>query len=535
MRLHYLQPNVRNKAPEMLFLSGLPNQCNIIYAFPILFPRYPITLLGTKGNVSFSTATILSAERNAPPARGTNTLRIAKKEVVRDKGKPPAVGERKNYRKRIVLSNSNALDVTLPALNKRTIYELVQKPFIEKNLDLKSRSAYKQNKKDERDQDIDLKTTHSKPRDLEQKLMASVVGLSNETTDSLRALKAFKITQSWELFKQPGILIREHSKILSDRLLQAQEQKTTVRMVIDGVKGSGKSMMLLHAMATALVNDWVVIHIPEAQDITNAVTDYAPIPNSNLFSQNTLIAELLDIIAKANSKVLKTMKVKEAHPAILASLESNCTIHRLCELGAREPEFAWPFFQNFWSEITREGNPPIMICLDGLSHILKYSLYLRPDLSYIHSQDLAIIRHFTDYLSGVKTVPNGGAFLAATNRSHAPVSQSLELAIKRSDDEAANRKLSQHDPYEKNYDSRSDKMLADVEIFKLGGLSKNETRGFLEYWAKSGLLRSRIDEKTVTEKWVLGGHGIAGEIQRELLVRPYASQSIQYAQSTSIA
>lgn len=169
-----------------------------------------------------------------------------------------------------------------------------------------------------------------------------------------------------------------------------------------------------------------------------------------------------------------------------------------------------------------------MMCLDGLSHILQNSLYLKPDFSYIHSQDLAIVKHFTDYLSGAKTLPNGGAFLAATNRSHAPVSPSLELAIKRSEDKEQNRQISQHDPYEKNYDCRSDNILADVEIFKLSGLTKNETRGFLEYWAKSGILRSRVDEKVVAEKWVLAGHGIAGEIQRGLLVRPYASQSIQY-------
>ncbi|POS85614.1 hypothetical protein EPUL_004219 [Erysiphe pulchra] len=523
----------------MVSLSGLAKPTNLNHAFPLIFSRTSLNLSNFIGIVSFSTS-ITRSERNAPPARGTNTLRIAKKNVVRDKGRPPAVGERKNYRKRIVLSNSNALSVTLPVLDLNLIQELVGKPiFKEKKVSIsKSLKLNNKNKTKTKDggQIMDNDNNNqSKPRMSERKLTASVVGLSDETIDSLRASKAFKITQSWELFRQPGVLIREHSKIMNHRLLQAQEEKNTVRMVIDGAKGSGKSMMLLYAMATAFVNNWVVIHIPEAQDVTNAVTEYAPIPDSNLFSQNTLVAELLDTIAKANSKVLRTITVKQVHPAIAASLESNCSIYRLCELGAREPEFAWPFFLSFWSEITTEGNPPIMMCLDGLSHILKNSLYLRPDLSYVHSQDLAIVKHFTDYLSGAQTLPNGGACLAATNRSHAPVSPSLELAIKRSEDRVQNRQISQHDPYEKNYDYRSDEMLNDVEIFKLGGLTKNETRGLLEYWAKSGILRSRVDEKTVAEKWVLAGHGIAGEIQRGLLVRPYASQSIQYNLSANEA
>ncbi|RKF55879.1 37S ribosomal protein S23, mitochondrial [Erysiphe neolycopersici] len=515
--------------PEMVSLSSLAKPSKLNHALPLIFSKNSFNLSNYIGNVSFSTS-ITRSERNAPPARGTNTLRIAKKNVVRDKGRPPAVGERKNYRKRIVLSNSNALSVTLPVLDFKMIQELVGKPIIkeQKVTEPKSLKLHNKNKSKDKDQIIDHNNNQTKLRVSERKLMASVVGLSDETIDSLRASKAFKITQSWELFRQPGVLIREHSKIMNLRLLQAQEQKSTVRMVIDGAKGSGKSMMLLYAMATAFVNDWVVINIPEAQDVTNAVTEYAPIPDSNLFSQNSLVAELLDTIAKANSNVLRKITVKQAHPTIATSLEPNCSIYRLCELGAREPEFAWPFFLNFWSEITREGNPPIMMCLDGLSHILQNSLYLKTDLSYVHSQDLSIVKHFTDYLSGAKTVPNGGAFLAATNRSHAPVSASLELAIKRSEDRVQNRQISQHDPYEKNYDYRSDKILADVEIFKLGGLTKNETRGLLEYWAKSGILRSRVDEKTVAEKWVLAGHGIAGEIQRGLLARPYASHSIQY-------
>lgn len=248
----------------MVSLNSLAKPIYLNHAFPLIISCTSFNLSKIIGNVSFSTS-ITRSERNAPPARGTNTLRIAKKNVVRDKGKPPAVGERKNYRKRIVLSNSNALSVNLPVLDLKMIQEIVGKPIIkEKNpKESKSQKLHDKIKIKKEDEAIDYDNDQSKLTVSGRKLTASVVGLSDETIDSLRASKAFKITQSWELFRQPGILIRDQSEIMNHRLLQAQEQKTTVRMVIDGAKGSGKSMMLLYSMATAFVHNWVVIHIPE--------------------------------------------------------------------------------------------------------------------------------------------------------------------------------------------------------------------------------------------------------------------------------
>jgi len=191
-----------------------------------------------------------------------------------------------------------------------------------------------------------------------------------------------------------------------------------------------------------------------------------------------------------------------------------------------------------------------MMALDGLQYIMQNSLYRSADFKPIHTHDLAIVDHFLAYLSGDKTLPNGGAAIAATSRSHAPICKSMELAIQQSqerqfggtiverdtwgreryDDVRAieafreNEELrsielfSERDPWEKSYDARADKALAKIETLKLGGLSKAEARGLMEYWAQSGVLRAQVDERTVTEKWSLAGNGIIGEIERGALL-----------------
>ncbi len=147
------------------------------------------------------------------------TLRIKKKAFVKT-GRPPAPGERKALRKRIVLSNTNALEV--PGL---------------------------------------LKLTSETVKDA--KNIGKVVEIPGEVVDQLRAVEAFKITQAWRLFRAPSILVREETVNLAKKMEEAAAKKETNITILNGARNTGKSMLLLQAMATAFAKGWVVISIPE--------------------------------------------------------------------------------------------------------------------------------------------------------------------------------------------------------------------------------------------------------------------------------
>ncbi|KAM3077571.1 hypothetical protein ACMFMG_006907 [Clarireedia jacksonii] len=442
------------------------------------FSTTPAALKGGPMKKKTSAAGLAHAKAaKAAKEKGGKTLKIKKKPPPKPTGKPPAPGERKAFRKRIILSNSNALEV-------------------------------------EGLKDIDEKVL------VDEEMVGKVVGLPNEVVDQLRASEAFKITQGWGLFRRPAVLLRKESMACSKMLDEAQKEKSTKRLVVDGDRVTGKSMMLLHAMTTAFVNGWVVLTIPEAQDIVSAATEYGPIPNTNpmLFSQNTYTAAWLARIAKANQKVLDSLELSQKHDLPLP-VQSNISLTRLCELGARDPDVAWPVFQAFWTEITAAGRPPVLMTLDGLQYIMANSEYRNADYELIHAHDLAILNHFIQYLSGEKTMPNGGAVMAATNRSHGPISQSSNLAIvQQLERQMGAEAVTKRDPFEKKYDARADKALQKIEVMLLQGLSKEEARGLMEYWAASGVLRQRVDERTVAEKWALAGNGVVGEIQRGALM-----------------
>lgn len=160
--------------------------------------------------------------KTAMPARGEkNSFRKKRKKGQTPSiGPRPAPGERRAARKRVVLSNVNALDVELENLTATTVLDASQQ--------------------------------------------GQIIGIPGELVDRLRAAQAFKSTQSWGWFKRPAFLIRPETIEVSRMLQEATSISNTPRWIFSGEVGSGKSVLLLQAQAMALLKDWVVISIPES-------------------------------------------------------------------------------------------------------------------------------------------------------------------------------------------------------------------------------------------------------------------------------
>ena len=76
----------------------------------------------------------------------------------------------------------------------------------------------------------------------------------------------------------------------------------------------------------------------------------------------------------------------------------------------------------------------------------------------------------------------------------------------------------QPDPWAK-YDERVLKVFekGGLEVERLGGLNREETKGLLEYWARSGVFPRDIDAERVGREWTVSGGGVVGELERACL------------------
>ncbi|KAI1368747.1 mitochondrial ribosomal death-associated protein 3-domain-containing protein [Xylaria arbuscula] len=385
-------------------------------------------------------------------------------------GKPPLPGERKAFRKRIQLSNDNALAV--PGLDVLTPENAVDPASVGK-----------------------------------------VFGIPAEYIDHLRVLEGFKSSQNWNLFRSPHMLVRKETVDLAKQMTDAIGKKETLRLVVTGNRGSGKSIVGLQALTTGLMNKWVVINIPEGQELTTAATEYAAVPNSEIFSQPVYTVKLMQAIYQANQSVLSQHKVMLDHLHLPISVTRNMTLAGLAN-ATKEPDFAWPVFQAFWKELLLPGRPPILFALDGLAHIMRVSEYRSPAFELIHSHDLGLLRMFTDALGGKTTFANGAAVLGISSRGNSPIIPSVEKAIAQAAAAQKGEKVPKRDPFFRKYDERVFDALQGVRVLDVQGVSKEEARALMEYWAASGILRSRVDDKNVSQNWTMAGGGVLAEMER---------------------
>ena len=464
---------------------------------------------------------------SGPKYRQAKSARMKKKKPT-DKPRPPPIGERKALRKRIVLSNPNALEV-------------------------------------EGMQDIDADTM------VDSHLHGNVLGLPVTMLDQLRAVQAFKPKQGWSIFRRPGTVVRRETLEMGrlfDRISgDGADKGKVVKKIVTGPKGSGKTVHMLQAMAMAFTKKWVVFSVPDgtymkdievsstfllfssannhpAQELTLAHTGYAPLSDEqpNLYVQKDSTAALLSRTAIANQAVLKDLRVSQNHPALKTPVKEGTTLEDLTKIGIRDPALAWPVFQALWTELSATSpaagfeknfkpRPPMLVTVDGLAHWMKNSEYLNMESKPIHAHDLVFVRHFLSLLkAGAQnpTLPNGGLLLYSTSASNCPSLPTFEIALKQLEARQAGVNPSSAEfPQPKAYSNPDPRVLdiasvskpasakeGPVELQTLGGLSREEARGFLEYFARSGLLRERISDEMVSEKWTLAGNGVIGELEK---------------------
>lgn len=144
----------------------------------------------------------------------------------------------------------------------------------------------------------------------------------------------------------------------------------------------------------------------------------------------------------------------------------------------------------------------------------------------IHPHDLVILDWYISFLSGKAGLANGGIIMAATSQSNAPQIPALDLALSQLEGERVTRAGQTMAKKERvplmRYDERVlNALLGDqkgkIEVQRLEGLSKEEARGLVEYWARSGMVRERVSDGFVGEKWVVSGGGVVGELERAVV------------------
>ena len=202
------------------------------------------------------------------------------------------------------------------------------------------------------------------------------------------------------------------------------------------------------------------------------------------------------------------------------------SLQSLADIGVSRPDLAYPVWHALWRELTApnlpgEKTPPMLITIDGLAHWMHNTQYRSADYQPIHAHNLTLIRQFTDLLfnqPNAAKLPSGGMILGATSGSNNPTVYAWEIVLRQLKARSAGVAADSPDfplpePYRK-VDQSVMKLAqgAGVDVQELRGITKDEARGLLEYFASSGIIQDRISEAYVAEKWSLAAGGVIGEV-----------------------
>ncbi|KIV78307.1 hypothetical protein PV11_10036 [Exophiala sideris] len=432
-----------------------------------------------------------SSRGSGPKHRESQSSRLKKK--TRERPKLPPVGERRAQRRRIVLSNTNALEV-------------------------------------------DGMENWSKENLIDSELTGKMMGLNGDLLDQLRDAKAFQRTQNWSLFRRPATLIRNETIAIGqdlEQVNQAHEGKTIKHLVV-GEKASGKSILVLQAMCMAYMNDWIVLNVPDAQEFVNNTSSYTPLKQSDgtqsageqLYIQPHLTQQLLTRAVYSNTSVLESLKLNHEIPQSFA-LKKKATLKDLAQLGADDHNLAWPVWKAFWRELTESGTNPrprILFAADNIDHWMGPSKYRNAEHEIIHAQQLTLVRHFTNLMFSKQTstpFTNGGMIIFSTTGSNTPAHPTFNVLVRQMRARAQGISATSADfplPTPYSYPDAHILELAagsqNVKLTDVNGLSVPESKAYLEYFVRSGLLQADITAGKVAELRSLSGGGVVGELAK---------------------
>jgi small subunit ribosomal protein S29 len=214
--------------------------------------------------------------------------------------------------------------------------------------------------------------------------------------------------------------------------------------------------------------------------------------------------------------------------------EPNMTLYDFGRIASLNTDLAWPIFRALWHEINLKSSPeidtfgkrpPILLCVDNISHIFgetKYQVLNKEGrLSSIHSYDMVLPKLVIDCITGNESFGNGGMALGATSGSDRVTCHPLEVGIKLAESRKKNpdslASLSDvWNPYDR-IDRRVLDSMMDLEVLELAGISKDEAREMIEYWAYNGLVRERVGDHWVSDRWTMSGGGLMGELEKAVV------------------
>ncbi|KAG8817225.1 37S ribosomal protein S23 mitochondrial [Serendipita sp. 399] len=237
------------------------------------------------------------------------------------------------------------------------------------------------------------------------------------------------VERDFNFFSKPFSIIRQSTLDLLALLEKSKDPEYKPRTVITGSHGTGKSYLLLQAVAHCIASNWLVLYIPRAIDTVDCTTPYTYDSRTQTFVQPVYSASLLRQIRDMGHPGLKTLtttrdfNLERAPPGAPAT---GSPLIQLIEYGIREVSVAPFVLEALLAEFATQAEYPFLLAIDDFQALYGRSQYKTPQFVPIDTYHLSVPRLLLEYACGSRPIRNG-ALLGALSLYHTSYLPTTEL------------------------------------------------------------------------------------------------------------
>lgn len=218
------------------------------------------------------------------------------------------------------------------------------------------------------------------------------------------------------------------------RLLDKADLGMKKQIVLDGLPGSGKSVLLAMLVQWARSEGWLVCYIPSGRKWTHNDLYYKN-KSSGLWDTPVQAAAMLENFLKSHSDILEVIPCRIFDPITLGEgpgigrisgsqetpIRDGFTLKDLVQLGIASPHAAVGVVVRLRKELSLVEEVPVLIAVDEFNSWFTFSGYHESYNEFgrrqIHAKELAMVHAFRDMTYGPFMV---GAFSHSTNVGKLP-------------------------------------------------------------------------------------------------------------------
>lgn len=252
--------------------------------------------------------------------------------------------------------------------------------------------------------------------------------------------------------------------------------------MITGERGSGKSMLLLQAVANAMEAGWIVLYQPKAVRWVDSSSQYGYNKEKMAFEQPEAAVEMLQALFSVNRKRLSQIKLEQDVKLADGTVAAGQGLDKLVEHGLKEGSTtAIPTLEAVLAALGAQTQFPVLLAIDEAQTLFNTTQYRAPDNSLLEAYYLGMPRIALEFLSGASEFKRGAVVTATScHRSDFPISDSLIAGLGLPE----NKPLHAYTPLDETYVRYAS---SGIKRFDLPfGMSGHEAAGMFEVFSRKG-------------------------------------------------